>query len=471
MSTSLEQGQDIYDVVVVGASFAGLSFASVASALGLRVLVVEKDGKVGGIVRTTGVLFSDVLDILDVPPRYLINSVRRIHIQPPNHAPVEIQSRAYRYYMADVTGMLEWMAEQARERGTTIQCSTLFQGATREQDGMMHVMLHRYVQSEEISQELSNTLDITVSATQDETTINESSDRSLATSTKSVQNTMAIGNIAVKARCVIGADGTHSRVARSMALSENSRYLAGAEWLLEGVKLDVETFYLIMDQQLAPGYCLWLAPHGELAALGVAGHARSFSPVTSLKVAREAFGAVADMSRARVVERKGGVIPTGGRLRNVYRDDELGCALLLGDAAGLCGAATGGGIYPALISGRLAAHAVASSLLDGERTAIPTYLRDIAHAGRLGDYLRIEDWLRMVLDSMKSNADLAMLYGLFASEEGRRVLQLTLLGTPIISMDSNFFSLLSKLLKRHPRVYRSALDAVWQRITAGGATR
>ncbi len=475
MSTPFEQGQDdLYDVVVVGASFAGLSFASVASALGLRVLVVEKDSKVGGIVRTTGVLFSDVLDILDVPPRYLLNSVRRIHIQPPDHAPVEIASRAYRYYMADVTGMLAWMAEQAQERGVTVQCSTLFQGAIREQDGLMHVTLHRAAQSEEANRELDRIPSITLSTTQDDTASNGSAernpDKSLVTSTKR-QSLMAIGNIGVRTRCVVGADGTHSRVARSMALSENTRYLAGAEWLLEGVKLDVETFYLIMDQQLAPGYCLWLAPHGKLAALGVAGHARSFSPVTSLKVAKEAFGTVADMSGARVVERKGGVIPTGGRLRHVYRDDELGCALLLGDAAGLCGAATGGGIYPALISGRLAAHAVASSLLDGERTAIPTYLRDIVHAGRLGDYLRIEDWLRYVLDSMRSNADLAMLYGLFASEEGRRVLQLTLLGTPIISMDSNFFSLLSKLLKRHPRVYRSALDAVWQRAISANPTR
>ena len=468
MSTSLEQ--DIYDVIVVGASFAGLSFASVASALGLRVLVVEKDGKVGGIVRTTGVLFSDVLDILDVPPRYLLNSVRRIHIQPPDHAPVEIESRAYRYYMADVSGMLAWMAEQAQARGTIIQCGTLFQGATRTQDGMMHVTLHRTgtAQNEAISHTADNIPYLVLSTTPDSTVTNGRTSRNLATTTQGSHNVTAIGNSVVRARCLVGADGTHSRVARSMALSENGRYLAGAEWLLEGVKLDVETFYLIMDQQLAPGYCLWLAPHGELAALGVAGHARSFSPATSLKVAQEAFQGVADMSAARVVERKGGVIPTGGRLRNVYRDDELGCALLLGDAAGLCGAATGGGIYPALISGRLAAHAVASSLLDGEQTAIPTYLRDIVHAGRLGDYLRIEDWLRRVLDSMRSNADLALLYGLFASEDGQRVLQLTLLGTPIISMDSNFFALLSKLLKRHPRVYRSALDALWQRISSKG---
>ncbi len=71
------QKSDTYDVVVVGASFAGLSFASIAAVLGLRVLVVERDTEIGAVVRTTGVLFNDVLDIIDVPARYLINAVRR----------------------------------------------------------------------------------------------------------------------------------------------------------------------------------------------------------------------------------------------------------------------------------------------------------------------------------------------------------------------------------------------------------
>ncbi|MBA2395814.1 MAG: FAD-dependent monooxygenase, partial [Ktedonobacteraceae bacterium] len=128
-----------YDAIVVGASFAGLNFASLAATLGMRVLVLERDSKVGGIVRTVGVLFSDVLDFLDVPARYLMNSVRRVHIQPPNHAPLEISSAAYRFYMADVTGMLGWLAEQAQEHGATIQCDTMFLDATQKQDGQMHI--------------------------------------------------------------------------------------------------------------------------------------------------------------------------------------------------------------------------------------------------------------------------------------------------------------------------------------------
>ena len=139
--------------------------------------------------------------------------------------------------------------------------------------------------------------------------------------------------------------------------------------------------------------------------------------------------------------------------------------LLLGDAAGLCGAATGGGIYPALISGRLAAQAVANEILNGVPGAIKTYLRDLPHAGRLGHYLQIEDWMRWALDRVGSNADLGSFYGLFATPEGHELLQRTLLETPIISMDSGFFNTIRLLLSKHPRIYGSAVRMAWQRVT------
>jgi digeranylgeranylglycerophospholipid reductase len=432
MQPSVSQRADLYDVVVVGASFAGLSFASVAAARGMRVLVLERDAQVGGVVRTTGVLFSDVLDVLDVPQRYLMNAVRRIRIKAPNHAPIEIGAQAFRFYMADVTGLLRWMAEQAEAHGVTVRCGTPFVDATREPDGAMRVTC------------------------------------GAAAAIASDAPATGAGRETIAARFLIGADGTRSRVAHHLGLDQNTRCLAGAEWLVEGVSLDGDTFHLVMDHELAPGYCVWLAPHGQIAAFGVAGHERAFKPTESLRLAQTHFADVADLSAMRIVERKGGIIPTGGRLRHVYRDDARGRVLLLGDAAGLCGAATGGGIYPALICGRLAAHAVANEVLNGTRGAVKTYLRDLPHAGRLGHYLQIEDWLRWVLDRMTSNADVAALYGLFASPEGHALLQRTLLETPIISMDGGFFALLRGLLGRHPRIYGSAVRMAWQRVTARG---
>ena len=428
-ATALRMDED-FDVVVVGASFAGLAFAGAAASRGLRTLVLERDATIGGVVRTTGVLFSDVLAVLDVPQEYLWNAVRRLIITPPNHEKIEIASAAYRFYMADVTGMLQWMAKQAERHGAVVRPGTPFINASREPDERMVI-------------EFGGMSD---------------SDGGGTTSRA------ACGH--VHARFLVGADGARSRVARTMGLDENTKFLAGAEWLLDGVKLDGETFYLVMDHQLAPGYCVWLAPHGDLVAFGVAGHERAFRPAESLRLARALFRDVADLSEARVVQRKGGIIPVGGQLKRVYRNDERGHALLLGDAAGLCGAATGGGIYPALISGRLAAHAVANAVLNDVPNAVPAYLKELPYAGRLGEYLKIENWIRWVMDRMASNSDLSVFYGLLGTAEGRRVLQSALLETPIIGMDGSFFGMVRGVLGRHPRAYGSVVRSAIRRVTA-----
>ena len=47
-----------------------------------------------------------------------------------------------------------------------------------------------------------------------------------------------------------------------------------------------------------------------------------------------------------------------------------------------------------------------------------------------------------------------------------KVLQKTLLETPIIGMDSSFFGLIRSLLGKHPSLYTGAVRAAWQRVRA-----
>ncbi len=447
-----------FDVVVVGASFAGLSFASAAATHGLRVLVLERDSEVGGVVRTTGVLFSDVLSLMDVPQRFLLNAVRRIRI----HAPgipdaITVEGGGPRFFMADVTGMLRWMAESARAHGAEIRCGATFRSAKRDSTGMMQIAyLHRTDPPPGSPSDGPPGGPVPVHVPSE------------------AEQTSAVAEQTVTAALLIGADGAQSQVARQTQLGvwagsahagKSGRFLAGAEWIVAGVPVDRETFELIMDPVLAPGYCLWLAPHGELAALGVAGHQRSFKPNDALRQATDAFAAYTPMDQMRIVERKGGIIPVGGAVRQPYRDDSAAHALLLGDAAGLCGAATGGGIYPALLCGPLAAHAVANALLHHTPGAIQGYLRDLPRTGGLGPYLRVEDWLRVALDRLTTPSEVRAFYGLFATPSGNAILRRTLFETPIISMDSGFFAMIRGLLGQSPGLSLAAVQAIRQRLS------
>src|SRR5258708_35806238 len=75
---SPNQKSDIYDVSVVGSSFAGLSRASVAAALGLRVLVVERDADGGCLDRTARIRFNETLAFVEMPGRYVMNASCRL---------------------------------------------------------------------------------------------------------------------------------------------------------------------------------------------------------------------------------------------------------------------------------------------------------------------------------------------------------------------------------------------------------
>src|SRR5258707_13642681 len=68
-----------------------------------------------------------------------MNAIRRIQLQPPDHPPIEVSARAYRFYMVDVPGMLRWMSAQAGERGAIVRCDAMFLDAIRQQDGVMRV--------------------------------------------------------------------------------------------------------------------------------------------------------------------------------------------------------------------------------------------------------------------------------------------------------------------------------------------
>ena len=56
-----------YDLIIVGASFAGLACARTAALRGLKVAVIERKSDPGDQVRTTGILVKEAAEDTDVP--------------------------------------------------------------------------------------------------------------------------------------------------------------------------------------------------------------------------------------------------------------------------------------------------------------------------------------------------------------------------------------------------------------------
>jgi digeranylgeranylglycerophospholipid reductase len=115
---------------------------------------------------------------------------------------------------------------------------------------------------------------------------------------------------------------------------------------------------VFLTPELARGYIGWAVPGLGVTQVGIAAR-RPAVPQLGRFVRR--LSEIFDWSEAHPVAYRAGLIPCGGKVRPWSRPG----ALLLGDAAGTVSPLTGGGIHPAMGSGRAAGIAVAGYLQDG----------------------------------------------------------------------------------------------------------
>lgn len=300
----------MYDLVVVGAGFAGLACARKAALAGLRVALLEKKQSAGARLHTTGMIVKDAVDefpwLRDVP-RDLVRSIEGVKLYAPNLSNVSLRAPGYYFWATDTVGFLGWMVDLARAAGVELRFGALFTQARRSQaDECWEVPLEN-------------------------------------------------GEL-LRARYIIGADGPHSRVAKSLGLSQNRHFLFGVEHEYARAAIEPNHLHCFLDANLAPGYIGW-----AFAGVGATqvGLARTVTP--GLRQGRVDLAGFLHKVSAHVVPEappaaiRAGMIPCGGLLPRISRPG----ALLIGDAAGLVSPATAGGIHAALAVGESAGVAVA----------------------------------------------------------------------------------------------------------------
>jgi geranylgeranyl reductase family protein len=295
---------DSYDIVIIGAGFAGLVCARVAAERGLKVAVIEKKPAAGVQLHTTGIVVKEAADELHIPTQFT-RKVRGVRLYAPGLKRTDLESPGYYFLATDTCGLLRWLAVEAASAGAELIFGQVFEGARREGD------------------------------------------------------TIVLDKPAIRARYLVGADGARSQVARCFGLGTNSRMLVGVEAEFEGIEgVDPDRLHCFLDSHLSPGYIGWAVPGVGVTQVGLAGRlGEKPDTVALVDKLRDVF----DFSGARIVERRSGPIPVGGAVHPFAAER----VLLVGDAAGLVSPLTAGGIHPAFRYGRRAAQVISDYLQDG----------------------------------------------------------------------------------------------------------
>lgn len=291
-----------YDVILIGAGFAGLACAQTMSRKGLQVKVLEKKPWPGTKSHTTGILVKELADSWNVPAR-LYKKIAAVRIYSPAMECLDLHSPDYYFLTTDTAALIRWHADQAIQAGTSISYSYPYRHSTKQAG---------YHQ---------------------------------------------LDKDGFRCRYLIGSDGSLSRVARQYSLGRNREFLFGVEADVEPIaNLSQSHLHVFLDNDIARGYIAWIVPGVRVNQIGLATRSPS---IPALDRFLDKLSRYWNIDKTAVLSMRSGLVPCGGPVTPFYSSG----VLLLGDAAGMVSPLTAGGIHPAVTIGGLAGELVADHLL------------------------------------------------------------------------------------------------------------
>ena len=299
-----------FDVVVVGASFAGAACAIAAAQRGLRVCVLERKRDPGDKLRTTGIIVKEAAEhtLLNRLPAAMTRRIGEVRLYAPSLKQVALAAPGYYFLTTDTPAVMRWLADQLRIHGADLRLGSAFTGCEAIDGGWR---VHG------------------VGAT----------------------------------RYLVGADGARSRVARSCGLGEVRHFLYGIEYEFPGAQLaNPDALHCFISKRYAPGYIGWLAqsPTGVQAGLALR-HDPANARVPDIDGFLLRVGMAGGLPRhLRPGHTRAGLIPCSGPVFDMARDR----AILAGDAAGIVSPVTAGGIHSAWEHGWAVGRAIAARVRD-----------------------------------------------------------------------------------------------------------
>lgn len=337
-----------YDVLVVGAGLAGLQCTRLLAGHGLKVGLVDRKRSLDEAVHTTGIFVRRSLEDFALPSAYLGPPIRHVTIYSPARRKLDMESPHDEFRIARMGPLYERLLGDCRAAGAEWLAATTFSGC-RPADGGSIVQLK--MPDEERS---------------------------------------------VHARFLIGGDGTDSRVAGELGLSQNRRWIVGIEDVLQRPAAGgTPRLHCFFDRRVAPGYIAWIADDTTSVHVGVGGYPTLFQPAAALARFRASVAAIVDLDGAKHVERRAGRIPVGSILPRLASER----GMLVGDAAGAVSPLTAGGLDPCLRLSELAAKVAWQFLSSGDASHLAAY-----DGRQFRRRFRARRALRTVYDLAGSNA-------------------------------------------------------------------
>ncbi len=301
------------DVAVVGAGPAGSRTARNLARAGLRVRLLEEHRRVGVPSHCSGLISPRTLKEAEIGDDAIIHRITGALIHTSNGAEAALGGGDTRAVAIDRVRWDETLCEQAQAAGAELVRARVT-NVSREDH---HVRLRTQTDGRESS---------------------------------------------FTARVVVGADGAHSRVARSLRLPgpREKVYNLGIEGKLKTPRDDF--VHVFVGRDLAPGWFGWIIPTGDGCVRVGIGSANGEKPIACYRRLVADFPQLFDgIEPCRFY---GGTIPLDFAPRS-YGDN----VLLAGDAAGQVKPFSGGGIYTGLVAARHAAAAIISAFEEDDLSA------------------------------------------------------------------------------------------------------
>jgi digeranylgeranylglycerophospholipid reductase len=325
---------DQYDVAVIGAGPAGSMAAKKAAESGADVVIFEEHQRAGWPVQCAGLLGVRAMEESELPlAKFAIRPVRGATVSSPGGIQIAFKSDDVRAWVVDRRLFDRALLAEAARSGADVRIGSPVTDLARE--GGRSIL-----------------------------DVGRSSDQRK-----------------IEAGVVISAEGVGGRIARMAGIGQPREILSSAQVEVPFEIEDPEMVEVFLGKRAAPGFFAWAIPASEgTARVGLCCRENACEQLKRLLKSPAIRGRVRGGPLHIVV----GGLPLGPPASRVAEG-----FWAVGDAAGQVKPTSGGGVYPGLVSAKIAGKVAAAAALEGDASAASLQEYERRWRSALGRELRL----------------------------------------------------------------------------------